>query len=72
MSADHAPLVFLYNTIAFRDLGVAIILLTLLIRVVLFPIFQKGTKYQLVMQHVGPQVKKLQEEYKKDVKRQSL
>jgi YidC/Oxa1 family membrane protein insertase len=63
-------LVFLYNTIAFHDLGVAIILVTLLIRLVLFPLFQKSTRHQLIMQHLQPRLKKIQQEFKNDMKGQ--
>jgi YidC/Oxa1 family membrane protein insertase len=64
-------LVFLYNTIAFEDLGLAIIFLTILIRLILFPLFQKSTRHQMVMQEIQPKMKKLQEEHKKDMQKQS-
>ena len=63
-------LVFLYNTVGFHDLGIAIILVTLLIRIVLFPLFHKSTRHQLIMQHLQPKVRKIQQEYKSDMKRQ--
>ena len=34
-------LVLLYNSIAFKDLGVAILLLTVVIRFILYPLFKK-------------------------------
>lgn len=64
-------LIFLYNTIAYQDLGIAIILLTILIRLVLYPLFQKSTRHQMVMQEIQPKLKKLQEEHKKDLQKQS-
>jgi YidC/Oxa1 family membrane protein insertase len=64
-------LVFLYNTIAFQDLGLAIIFLTIIIRLILFPVFQKSTRYQLIMQEIQPKLKKLQEEHKKDLQKQT-
>lgn len=59
-------LISLYNTVAFHDLGFAIILLTLLVRVVLFPIFYRGTKDQTMLQHLQPHVKKIQLDHKDD------
>ena len=54
-------LVFLYQTIAFGDLGVAIILITILVRIVLYPLFHKMARTQTVMQRLQPELKKIQE-----------
>ncbi len=64
-------LIFFYDTIAVHNLGLAIILVTLLIRFVLFPFFHKGAKQQMLMQRIQPKVKKIQEEHKKDMTKQS-
>jgi YidC/Oxa1 family membrane protein insertase len=64
-------MIFLYQTAAARDLGLAIILLTLIIRLALFPIFQKSIRHQAVMQEIQPKIKKLQEEHKGDYEKQS-
>ena len=60
----HDPLlnglVFLYQTVALEDLGLAIILLTILIRIILFPVFQKSVRYQMAMQEIQPKLKKIQ------------
>ncbi len=53
-------LVWIYQHASFGDLGVAIILLTLLVRAVLFPIFYKGAKNQSLLQRLQPHVKKIQ------------
>jgi YidC/Oxa1 family membrane protein insertase len=59
-------LVLFYNTIANQDLGVAIILLTLFIRLLLWPLFHKSTRQQVIMQHLQPKVKAIQKEHKED------
>jgi YidC/Oxa1 family membrane protein insertase len=64
-------LVFFYDTAAFHNLGFAIILTTLLIRVILYPLFHKGAKQQMLMQRIQPKVKKVQEEHKGDTQKQS-
>lgn len=64
-------LIFFYDTVALHNLGLAIILVTLLIRFVLFPFFHKGAKQQMLMQRIQPKVKKIQEEHKKDMQKQS-
>ncbi len=64
-------LIFLYNTIAFGDLGLAIIFLTILIRFVLFPIFHKSVRHQTVMQQLQPELKKIQELHKGNREKQT-
>lgn len=64
-------LVYFYETIAFHDLGLSIILVTLLIRLVLYPFFHKGAKQQMIMQRLQPKIKKLQELHKEDKAKQS-
>lgn len=64
-------LIFFYNTLAFQDLGMAIIFLTILIRLILFPIFHKSTQHQLAMQRLQPELKKIQENHKGDREKQA-
>lgn len=64
-------LILLYETAALKDLGVAIIFLTILIRLILFPIFQKSAKHARAMQVLQPKMKKIQEEHKKDRAKQA-
>lgn len=64
-------LIFFYNNLAWHDLGIAIILTTLLIRFILYPLFHTGAKQQMMMQRIQPKVKKIQEMHKDDMKKQS-
>lgn len=64
-------LVFFYENLAWHDLGIAIILTTLLIRFVLYPLFHIGAKQQMMMQRIQPKVKKIQETHKDDMQKQS-
>ena len=57
-------LVFLCHTIPGHDLGIAIIVLTLLIRVILFPLSQKSIKSQMRMGQFKDQIKEIQTKYK--------
>ena len=50
-------LVFFYETIAGHDFGIAIILVTLVIRLVLYPLFHKSAKHQMVMQRLQPKIR---------------
>ena len=64
-------LIFIYKTIAFRDLGLAIILLTILIRLVLLPFFYRGAKDQTTIQKLQPLVKKIQQDHKDNKEKQT-
>lgn len=57
-------LVFLYNNIPGHDLGVVIIILTLLIRIILYPLSQKSIKSQMRMAQFKDQIKDIQNKYK--------
>jgi YidC/Oxa1 family membrane protein insertase len=46
--------------------GIAIILLTILVKVVLLPLTIKQTRSMIAMQKIQPEIKKLQEKYKDD------
>ena len=57
-------LIFFYNVIPGHDLGVAIILVTLLIRVVLFPLSKKGIKSRKALEELQPKIKEIQNKHK--------
>lgn len=64
-------LVFFYNTIGFKDLGIAIILTTILVRCVLFPIYQKVMKQQVLSAKISPEITRIQKEHKDDKEKQT-
>ncbi len=64
-------LIFLYQNFSFHDLGIAIIILTILIRLVLFPLFYKGAKDQAIMQRLAPKIKEIQKTHKDDKEKQT-
>ena len=49
-----------------HNYGIAIILLTLLIKILFFPLTKKGSEATLRMQALAPKIKELQEKYKND------
>lgn len=53
------------------DVGLSIIILTAIIRLVLYPLFYRGAKDQLALQSLQPKIKELQEKYKEDKERQA-
>lgn len=64
-------LVYFYETIAGRDFGLAIIFITLLIRIILYPLFHKSAKHQMALQRLQPKIKKIQELHKNDKQKQT-
>lgn len=64
-------LVVLYKHVTFADLGLAIIALTILVRFILYPIFYKGLKSQMLMQKIQPEITKAQQENKGDKEKQA-
>jgi len=65
-------LVALYKYVAFEDLGIAIILLTIVIRFILYPLFYKALRSQSIMQKIQPEIARIQKEYKDDREQQAL
>jgi YidC/Oxa1 family membrane protein insertase len=56
-------LIYLYNTVAYRDLGVAILILTILIRLILWPLSQKSIKSQKALQELQPKINEIKKKY---------
>lgn len=63
-------LIFLYSFLG-SDLGLAIIALTVVIKLVFIPLSKKQIESQKELQKVQPEIKKLQEKYKNDKETQS-
>jgi len=59
-------LVLLYNYIPGHDFGIAVIILTILIRVILYPLAVKSLNSQKVLQNIQPKIQEIQKKYKDD------
>lgn len=57
-------LVFFYSALPWHDLGVAIVLLTIAIRLILAPLMGRARKAQHELAKIQPEIKKIQEKYK--------
>ncbi|MCL4404215.1 YidC/Oxa1 family membrane protein insertase [Patescibacteria group bacterium] len=62
---------FLYLNVSFGDLGVAIFVLTVIVRLVLLPLFYKGAKDQTILQRLQPHIRKIQLDHKDDKEKQA-
>jgi YidC/Oxa1 family membrane protein insertase len=64
-------LVFVYNIIPLHDFGLAIIIVTILIKLVLVPLSKKQIESQKKMQELQPKIKEVQNKHKNDKEKQS-
>jgi len=64
-------LIFIYNILPIKDIGIAAIILVILVRLILFPFFKKSFTTQKKISEISPQIKEVQEKYKKDLKKQA-
>lgn len=64
-------LVLLYEYIPGKDFGVAVIALTVIIRLLLYPLMMKSIRSQKAMAELQPKIKEIQEKYKEDKERQA-
>ena len=56
-------LVFFYNVIPTHDVGLAIIALTVVIRLILWPLGQKGIKSQAALAKIQPEIEEIKKKY---------
>ena len=54
-----------------HSFGLAIIILTLIVRVILYPFQEKAIKSQIALQKIQPKIKEIQEKYKHDQEKQA-
>ena len=64
-------LIWLTNVIPGADLGLAIIILTILVKIVIFPLYKKSVVTQKKMKAIEPEMKLIKEKHKDNVTEQS-
>ena len=57
-------LVFLYNIVPGHDLGITIIVLTIIIKTILYPLSQKSIKSQKALQDLQPKIDEIKKKFK--------
>jgi YidC/Oxa1 family membrane protein insertase len=67
----YNALIYLYNTVPGHDFGIAIILTTVLLKLVLLPLSRQQIESQKKMQELQPKLKKIQEKHKDDKEKQT-
>ena len=64
-------LIFLYQTIPGQDFGIAIIILTILIKVIFYPLATMAIKSQKALAEIQPKIQKIQQKFKEDKEKQA-
>lgn len=64
-------LILIYNLVPLHDFGIAIVLVTILIKLLLVPLSRKQIESQRKMQEMQPKIKEIQDKYKHDKEKQS-
>jgi len=64
-------LVFFIGVVPNADVGIAIVLITILVKLVIFPLSKKAVRTQMIMKRLEPTLKKLKEKYKDDKQKQA-
>lgn len=64
--------VLLVDALPYLDAGMIIIVFTVIIRLILFPLAKKSVRTQALMRQITPETEKIKEKYKDDKQKQSL
>ena len=61
----YNALIFIVNSITFGDVGFAIIILTIVVKLLLAPLTRKSIKSQILMKRIEPELRQLKKDYPK-------
>jgi YidC/Oxa1 family membrane protein insertase len=64
-------LILIYQYLPGHDFGIAVIILTIIIRVLLYPLMIKSIKSQKILTDLQPKIQEIQSKYKEDKERQA-
>jgi YidC/Oxa1 family membrane protein insertase len=65
-------LILLESSFSWMDLGVAVVLITLIIKLILFPLTKSSIRTQIQIKKIEPELNKLKEQHKDDKQAQAL
>lgn len=71
----YAPLynglVYLVDVLPFHDMGLAVIILTIIVRVILYPLSKRAVQAQLAMKEITPEIEEIKKQHVDDKEAQS-
>jgi YidC/Oxa1 family membrane protein insertase len=59
----YNALIFIINNITLGDVGFAIIILTIFVKLILFPLTKKSIKSQILMKRIEPELKRIKKDF---------
>ena len=64
----HDPLynglIYLVDVVPAHDVGIAVVLLTVLVKIILFPLSRQAIRTQIAMRSLAPAIEELRKKYK--------
>ena len=67
----YNSLIFLFQILPWADAGIVVVLLTILVRLILFPLSRKAVVTQVKMAEIGPELRAIQEKHKNNSEEQA-
>ena len=67
----YNSLIFLFQIFPWADAGIVVVLLTILVRLILFPLSRKAVVTQVKMAEIGPELSAIKEKYKNNSEEQA-
>lgn len=64
-------LIYFESIVPWSDVGIAVILVTVLVKLILFPLSKKAVRTQMVMRRLEPELSSIKEKYKNDKQQQA-
>lgn len=65
-------LILIYNYLPQQDFGLAIVLLTVIIRIIIYPLSVKAVNSQMALQKLQPKIQEIQKKYKDNKEKQAV
>jgi len=67
----YNTLIAMFTVIPWIDAGIAVVFLTIIVRLILYPLSKKAVLTQVRMQEIGPKLSEIKEKYKNDSQEQA-
>jgi len=67
----YNALVFITNILPSHNIAISVIILTLIVKILLFPLYHKSSSAQIKIKEIEPKLKEIQNKYKDDKQKQA-
>lgn len=66
----YNALILIIETVPYADVGITVIILTIIVKLLLFPLARQAIMTQVALRRIGPELEELKKKYKDDQKEQ--